>query len=546
MKKILALILLCVILSITGQTHASNGGIVSFSAADPYCGDDICSPDESCDKCRWDCGVCEPLEDEGGSGGGLIGVAPKKKNVTIFNGQEYLDYPIEASTYSKSGENATTIRLSMVNPYSSSTGAFRLHLEATASWFDPKNFSYALDPDGYTKDGWPYWDIYPLEQNESIEIAFLTQGIIGSTSLIDIKAQPISRWGTKCSSLLPDVLAKTNATADAIARYIFSLKETRDVTLYFEKKEANTTLALVLIGSDFGVFKINNTNVSAVSDNDTIAGLVRKYVSSRSPGTTVNVSKPYEIIEYSKNVSAGPQKSCFLITGMDRNKCVDRTSCFYSCFSVPVCSYIANGWEFIDTMHDYKETVDAADKKFNKSLESTYAFKKAPSYDLATTALEDMEELNKAETKVFYHSLFTVYNFCQPADYAIPNQIEARRILLDYLDENCLKGEEKKIINQSIQFASKLEVVEKNISVGNISKIPDILINDTNMTNVTTTNQSRDGIESECCRFRVCSVFGIEKIWGLCWELWIAILALLIISIAVLLKRRKIQKKRKG
>jgi hypothetical protein len=196
-------------------------------------------------------------------------------------------------------------------------------------------------------------------------------------------------------------------------------------------------------------------------------------------------------------------------------------------------------------MHDYKKTVDSTDFKLNKSLNSADAFKKAPSYDSATSALNDMKELNKAETKVFYHPLFTVYNFCEPADYAIPQQIEARRVLLDYLDENCLFGEENGIINQSIKLGEKLNAlenitIEKNDTIVNITEpAENITINKTNITETPELNQSMVQERTECCSFGVCSIGGIERIGGLCWEGWILIFVLLILGLAVILTKGK-------
>jgi hypothetical protein len=519
----------------------------SFAA---YCGDDVCGPDESCKNCKWDCGVCDPFDKEGSSGE-PIGVAPPKKTVRIFNGQEYLNYPISASAYTKSGENDTSIRINLINPYPIPTEAFRLQIEAKASWFYPKNFSYALEPDGYTQSGWPYWDMPPLEHNESVEISFIVKSKIGSTNLINAKAQPLNKWSGGCRYLVPSVLSRNkSAEAKAISEYVFSLNQTQNVTVYFEQSQDNTSLILALVGPEYGVFRIDNTNVSVVTDKDTISGLVREYVAANSPQTTLNESVPYEIIKYSKEAKRGPEDSCLLITGMDRHRCVDRQSCFYSCFSVPVCSYIATGWEFIDTMLDYKKTIDAADSSLNKSMDSAYAFKVTPTYRSATAALSDMKTLNKAETNVVYHPLFTVYNFCQPADYAIPKQIEARRVLLDYLDENCLYGEDMRIINMSMQLGVMLSAlenitIEKNVTADNITTTPalNVTINETNISKEGE-DQINEHERTDCCTFGVCSVMGIEQIYGLCWEWWLLILVLIIVGLAALL-RRKIRIKRK-
>lgn len=511
-------------------------------AADPYCGDDVCSAGESCDNCKWDCGVCD--DEEEGSSGRHIGVAPPKKTVSIFNGEGYFNYPIDSSTYTKSGENATTVRLRMKNPYAFSTGAFRLRLEAAASWFYPKNFTFMLDPDGYAQNVWPYWDVYSLEPNESIEIAFIVDQKIGSAGLINARAEPLSRWG-ECAYFVPGI----SGNATAVSAYLSSLNQTEDVTLYFEQKKENASLVLALVGSDFGVFRINNSNVSVVSDNSTIEKLVSDFIAANTPEPTVDASEPYDILEKSEEVKRGPQDRCFQITGMDQYRCIDRESCFYSCFSVPVCSYIATGWEFIDTVQDYRKTIDAADSSLNRSLDSAYSFNIAPSFDSASVALEGMLDLNKAETKVVYHPLFTVYNFCPPADYAIPQQIEARRLLLDYLDENCLYGKEAEIINQSKQLAARLGAIEGMMGEGNetlinITVVPpaNLTMNETNISEGQ--EQMMDQEKEDCCLFGVCSIAGIERTGGVCWDAWAAILFLLLVIIAIVFRIRKIEKER--
>jgi len=197
MKKILAFLFLYASVCLIGFVHAySPEPIASFSAANPYCGDDICTTGESCKNCIWDCGVCNETDEEG-SGGGHIGVAPEKKKAVIWSEQKgkYLEYPIDARAYIKSenNKNFTLIRLRMSNIYDSPTPPFRLHLEAKMSWFKPKLFSYALSPDGYTSGGWPYWDVPPLENNESMEISFIVNGSVGYANLIDVKTDALDK-----------------------------------------------------------------------------------------------------------------------------------------------------------------------------------------------------------------------------------------------------------------------------------------------------------------------------------------------------------------
>jgi hypothetical protein len=477
----------------------------------------------------------DPFEVEESSGD-PIGIAPPIKNVTIFNGQEYLDYPVDSFVYTETGKNTTSIRMKITNIYENSTKAFRLQLQSSASWFAPKEMEYSFDPDGFTKDEWPYWEVYPLEPNESIEVAFEVSAIIGSASLIDAKAETITRWSKSCKYPITEADDEIELSLE---KYLFSLNYTGESKIYFTKNETNRTLVLALSDSELGVFRLNGTDVSVISDNDTIAAIVNEYIMTNSPDRTFNTSKPYELMKYSQNVSAGPERSCMIITGMDRNNCTNRESCFYSCFSVPVCSYIATGFDFIDTILSYKKSIDFANEKFNKSLDSSYEFKTDPAYFSAQAALTDLKELNKAETTVIFHPIFTTYNFCPPADYAIPQQMEARRILLDYINENCLYGEEEKIINQSLEFAALIKTLEENASVENISETPviNITINDTNITDMPAENQSIE--KPECCASGACSIFGIEKIADVCWEWWTLFLLILIIGIFVILKRRK-------
>ena len=282
-----------------------------------------------------------------------------------------------------------------------------------------------------------------------------------------------------------------------------------------------------------------------------IANLTSIYAaqnSQQSNQSLLNVSKPYEILSYARDVKSGPEKSCMVITGMDNFKCVDRQTCFHSCFSVPVCSMIANDWPFIDTMLDYKKSIDAANIALNDSIDSADAFRIAPGYEAASLALADMKELNKNETKVIYHPLFTSYNFCQPADYAMPQQMEARRVLLDYLDENCLHGEESGIVNQSVRFAklaSQWSAVENvspvtNVTASNIStQVPEnVTTNQTVALTNTTANES--GRLDNCCVFGTCSIAGIKTFEGFCWKWWALVLTMLLICIGFMLFRKSI------
>jgi hypothetical protein len=479
------------------------------------------------------CPICELIE-RGGSYGDPVGVAPPLKNVTIFNGVQYLDYPIDSLVYTKTGEKNTTVRMKVTNIYENTTKAFRISLQSKASWFKPKEMYYTLDPDGFTSNGWPYWEVYPLEPNESIELSFVVDAVIGTANLIDAKAQTITRWDKNCSY---PIIERNDSSEFLIENYLRLINETDEATLYFSINESNQIFVLALVDSEFGVFRLNDTNVSGVSDYETIAAIVDDYLDANKPNKKFNTSKPYELMNYSKNVSLGPESSCAIITGMDRYNCTDRQSCFYSCFSVPVCSYIATGWEFIDTILDYKKSIDFANLKFNKSLNSSYEFKTNSSYESAQAALTDMKELNKAETIVVFHPIFTNYNYCPPADYAIPQQMEARRVIMDYLGENCLYGEREKIINQSMELGSRLGAlenitVEENVSINITKPVPNITINETNISEIPV-NESED--VEECAISK-------SPYFGICWEYWIIVLLVLVLLFWITLNKRKKKK----
>jgi len=481
------------------------------NAADPYCQ------------------ICELIE-RGGSYGDVIGVAPPEKNVTIFNGEQYLDYPVDFLLYTATGEENTSLRMKVRNIYGSSTEAFRLSIESKAPWFTPKEMEYSLEPDGFTSDGWPYWEVYPLGPNESIEISFVVDAIIGSANLINAKAQRLDRWSGNCTY---PVSEGTNASYPGLDRHLFIMNHTGKNMAYHSWNDGNETVLLALTDSGFGVFRLNGSDISVVSDNATIEKIVDDYLDQNKPDETFNSSGVYGIMNISRNISMVAQQRCFVLTGMDRYNCTDRQSCFYSCFSVPVCSYIATGWEFIDTILEYRKTIDFADQEFNRSLDSSYAFMDEPGYDSAKSALADMVELNKAETAVVFHPIYTTYNYCPPADYMIPWQIEARRILMDYLESNCLYGERGELINQSLALSSVLKE-NANISVGinetnATASLPNITINETNATG-TVKNQTEDE-EGEC-------LLGRSPVEGICWELMLTTVVILLIVGYILLNKK--------
>jgi hypothetical protein len=113
-------------------------------------------------------------------------------------------------------------------------------------------------------------------------------------------------------------------------------------------------------------------------------------------------------------------------------------------------------------MLDYRKTIDKANETLDRAINSSLLFSQSPSNGAANATLNDLKSLNRAETAVIYHPLFTTYNFCPPPEYAIPQQIEAKRQLLDYQEENCAWLQQGRIVNESVAMSKALKTAESD------------------------------------------------------------------------------------
>jgi len=422
--------------------------------ASAYCGDDICGSGESCDNCVWDCGVCDDTE---GSGGGVVVQSPVQKTVSIWDGgPSHINCNLSYSSYISSAGINTSVRFRILNPSGSSTGAFRLTLSSSLGWFAPKNLTYALPPDGYTGSGMPYWDMPPLGPGESTEIFFLAKGSVGLINMISVGAEPLMRWQGGCSRFVPYSGTGLNQN---ISQYLDSLNVSQNARVYFLRN--GMALAHLEGNGSFAAFSVNDTNVTVIDDGSTIGALVSDYAAAAS-SSSADTSKPFSVLSYSRQLKAGAEKSCMMITGMDKFNCTDRTTCRYACASVPACWYVGQvGWPFIDCLLAYRISVDSANAALDRAVNSSYSFSQAPSLDAADEALSDIKGLNRYETAVIYQPIFTTYNFCPPPEYALPQMIDARRQLLDYMEGNCVQAEKARMISESVAIAPGLKAAEE-------------------------------------------------------------------------------------
>jgi hypothetical protein len=138
----------------------------------------------------------------------------------------------------------------------------------------------------------------------------------------------------------------------------------------------------------------------------------------------------------------------------------------------------------------------------------------------------------------------------------MPQQMDARRELLDYLDENCLHGEEPEIVNQSLRFAKlasewstpvNVSSVPDNITTNISTQVPENMTTGPNMTStnntVSTNNTPGEGdVGISCCAFGICSIAGYKTFGGVCWEWWVLISTAVIISVGIMMFRKKNKK----
>ncbi len=383
------------------------------------------------------------------------------------------EHPVFSQSNANAMDNITTYTFTTINDFNTSTSAFRLWLSADFNWFNPENFNYTFKPDGIEGNS-VYWDIPPLSQNESTEVSFTVNGVVGLPQSIEVTTEPLPVWNGTCAFLKP---RNSSNSIFSILEFLNATNRSQGVISYYD--DGNLVLAKLQGYDTFAVFSINGTKVNAVTDPAIIRGLVRSYVSAASPPTTQgNTSALYQALLDTVGLKQTSESECYALTGMNRFPCLNRTSCLYACFSVPVCAGIGeSGWTFMDTMLDYNKSVVDADGKLQTALSSSEIFSEQPSYSNAENALNDLITLNRAETKVIFHPLFTTYDFCTPPDYGIGEQTAARRDVLDYIASTCLDGETDVIVNDAVKVAPLL--AGRVVNVTNQSAAINVPVNQT-------------------------------------------------------------------
>ncbi|MFH1785874.1 MAG: hypothetical protein ABH842_05585 [Candidatus Micrarchaeota archaeon] len=452
--------------------------------------------------------------------------------IYLASAEEY-EHPLFATSYANANDNVTLYRFRILNNETTQTLPFRVWLTSDMNWFDPSIFSYALQPDG-SDQGKPYWDLPPIYPNESSEISFTVNRTVGLPDRISVSTQQIDRWSGECSDFAP--YNGSSSSKVKIQTYLQSLNKSGNVTLYYE--EGDYAIAYLEYYKTYAVFTINN--ITMVDDETIISSLASNYTKKVATPVSVDLSEITSAFEGSVTLKADAEAECYRISGMDRNPCVDRDSCLYACFSVPVCSNIGQvGWDFMDTLLDFNQTVSTTNLKLDQMIVSSADFENSPTYEKAEALLEEMIDLNRQETEVIYHPLYISYGFCPPAEYGIPQQLGARRILLDYLEENCIYGKENFIVEESLHTAEVLAPpkpkppvnVNQTINTSTNTSIPNVTI-----TNNTIQNTSQN--TTECCIGSICSIGGVKTIAGICWQ-WATIGVVLILAIVFYITKPK-------
>lgn len=367
-------------------------------------------------------------------------------------------HPLFSTSIAAAQQNQTTYYFRTYNNYSTPTTAMRIYLSSSLGWFDPKNFTYALAPDGIMNDS-PYWDLPPISPNESMELSFVSQGITGLPSAITMNAEPLDRWPAECSHLVP---YGPTTVAASVSDYLASTNNSQNISVYYEENASGSVLSLVHLDAlgTFGVFEDNGSGARAVDDGQMVSEVVSDYISMASPKYPFqeNVSDPYDALLESNRLKTASESECLRITGLDRFPCYDRQSCLYACSSVPLCSGVEeSGWAFIDTLLDYWRDINKTGIELDSATESSRQFADNASYQSASLALDDLVSLDKAETSLIFHPLITQYGLCQVPDYGLPGQLGARRTVLDYLQYSCLSGQRGRLVNESMHSAAILE-----------------------------------------------------------------------------------------
>jgi hypothetical protein len=388
--------------------------------------------------------------------------------------------PLFSSSSIQAQQNLTTYEFRIYNPENIPTTAFRLWLNSSFDWFNPADLTYMLAPDGVVGNS-PYWDLPPLLPNESTEVSFSVRGAVGMPQSISVTAVPIDNWSGNCQLQQFNV---SGTDLSLVADFLNETNRSQNLTGYYES--GALLLAYLQDYGTFAVFSINGTAAVPVDDQAAVTALVSSYASEAAQPSAANLSLPYYALLQTQSLKYGPEHACYVLTGMDTDPCVNRSTCLYACFSVPVCSDLgSNGWSFIDTIQAYNASVYNVNQLLDTALASSYALSTAPSYATAQTTLDEMTALNRAETSVIFQPLIASYGFCAPPEYGMPLQTGATRELLDYLDANCAQGQAGRITNESLHAAVLLAPPPGNMA-GNVSAA----VQPANASNPTVTAQS--------------------------------------------------------
>jgi hypothetical protein len=419
--------------------------------------------------------------------------------------------PLYSSSYANALENKTTYTFRTQNLLPAPTTAFRIHISSDFSWFYPPNFTYPFPPD-YMDDESAYWDIPPLLPNETAEVSFTVNRLVGLPEEIDVRSEPIRNWSFDCAYLKP--INSTAASFMRVQDFLQRTNRSQGMAGYFE--EGGLLLVKLEEYGSFAVFSMNESGASPVSDGERIDRIIDSYVQAGSPEPAGNTSELHKAIMNTKSVKFKAEHECYLLTGMASHPCVDRETCLYACFSVPVCSLVGqSGWDFMDTIMDYNMSVTEANARIGTAEASSSMLGSGLDYFTAKAAFDDLVALNRAESAIMFHPLIASYGFCEPPNYGLPVQISARRQLLDYLGSTCLYGEGKRMGEEARRVAPLL-TVRPPVPIRNESaQLPEHI-------NITENHTFEIGAPAQdiysCCAFGMCSIFGLERIGGFCWE----------------------------
>ena len=460
--------------------------------------------------------------------------------VSFFHSTNSLVHPLSSSSLT-SKDGVSTFRFEIRNIYNSSTTPFRVSISSNLSWFDTGLFDYSVQPDGYLKNNSPYWDLPPLFPNESMELSFTINKKVGRPDKIEVTTESIDTWSNGCNSLLP------------IENTSYSLAFPDNTTIYYSKT-INTNKTFLVHLDYYNVFAVfvakpQSSEVYLSSDVSIIKNVISSYVNLSASKV---VAPKIDLRLFSRSIIKGNQSKnesefdCLALTGMDRYPCSDRESCRYACKSVNVCSQVAQGWDFIDTIYDYNQTRTDVNSQIDKSFDDASSFISSPSYYNTKKALDSLIQLNTVETELIYHGMFTSYGFCSSPDFSLPSQIEVKRQLITYLDSYCVYGEEDRIVNESLTAASKLSsLINKkplDFSLANSTAAP-VNISTLELENKSVNSSFSSAPEnlnptspSACCFAGICEIGGVETVYNICWEWWVVgiILLLLVFFLSIL------------